>query len=40
MSEEVTEINQNKEIPVRFKPRARLLIQLGDQLIKNESIAN
>ena len=39
MSEEVTKINQDKEIPVRFKPRARLLIQLGDQLIKNESIA-
>lgn len=28
-----------KEIPAKFKPRARLLIQLGDQLIKNESIA-
>lgn len=27
------------EIPVRFKPRARLLSQLGDQLIKNEYIA-
>jgi len=27
------------EIPVKFKPRARLLLQLGDQLIKNESIA-
>lgn len=39
MSEEITIINQDKEIPVRFKPRARLLIQLGDQLIKNESIA-
>lgn len=25
--------------PVSFKPRARLLLQLGDQLIKNESIA-
>ncbi len=30
---------KNKEIPVKFKPRARLLLQLGDQLIKNESIA-
>lgn len=29
----------DKEIPVKFKPRARLLLQLGDQLIKNESIA-
>jgi signal transduction histidine kinase len=29
----------DKEIPAKFKPRARLLIQLGDQLIKNESIA-
>lgn len=29
----------NKEIPANFKPRARLLLQLGDQLIKNESIA-
>ncbi|MDB9882012.1 ATP-binding protein [Bacteroidia bacterium] len=28
-----------KERPVRFKHRARLLLQLGDQLIKNESIA-
>lgn len=31
--------NNNREIPVKFKPRARLLLQLGDQLIKNESIA-
>lgn len=29
----------DKIIPARFKPRARLLLQLGDQLIKNESIA-
>lgn len=29
----------DKEIVAKFKPRARLLIQLGDQLIKNESIA-
>lgn len=27
------------EITLNFKPRARLLLQLGDQLIKNESIA-
>lgn len=27
------------EIVAKFKPRARLLLQLGDQLIKNESIA-
>ncbi len=31
--------NTETEIPAKFKPRARLLIQLGDQLIKNESIA-
>jgi len=30
---------KDKEIAVKFKPRARLLLQLGDQLIKNESIA-
>jgi signal transduction histidine kinase len=30
---------EDKEILVNFKPRARLLLQLGDQLIKNESIA-
>jgi len=29
----------DKEIKAKFKPRARLLLQLGDQLIKNESIA-
>jgi anti-sigma regulatory factor (Ser/Thr protein kinase) len=28
-----------KSIPLTFKPRARIIIQLGDQLIKNESIA-
>ena len=28
-----------REIIAKFKPRARLLLQLGDQLIKNESIA-
>lgn len=39
MSKEIAKPNKNKEIPVRFKPRARLLLQLGDQLIKNESIA-
>lgn len=37
MSKEIVKID--KETPVRFKPRARLLLQLGDQLIKNESIA-
>lgn len=31
--------NQDQIKPVSFKPRARLLLQLGDQLIKNESIA-
>jgi len=31
--------SRDREIPVKFKPRARLLLQLGDQLIKNESIA-
>lgn len=39
MSEDITVKSIVKEVPVRFKPRARLLIQLGDQLIKNESIA-
>lgn len=32
------EFSEN-EITLSFKPRARLLLQLGDQLIKNESIA-
>ncbi|UFH36439.1 sensor histidine kinase [Flavobacterium acetivorans] len=32
-------IKKDKQSVVNFKPRARLLIQLGDQLIKNESIA-
>jgi hypothetical protein len=36
MSKEMDSID--KEIPAKFKPRARLLIHLGDQLIKNESI--
>lgn len=39
MSKEIVKANKDKETPVRFKPRARLLLQLGDQLIKNESIA-
>jgi len=39
MSKEITKTNTDRETPVRFKPRARLLLQLGDQLIKNESIA-
>lgn len=30
---------RGREITAKFKPRARLLLQLGDQLIKNESIA-
>jgi len=29
----------DREIKANFKPRARLLLQLGDQLIKNETIA-
>lgn len=37
MSKEISSFG--KEITAKFKPRARLLIQLGDQLIKNESIA-
>lgn len=37
MSKEI--VKKDQEIPVKFKPRARLLLQLGDQLIKNESIA-
>lgn len=37
MSKEIDSLDT--EIPAKFKPRARLLIQLGDQLIKNESIA-
>jgi signal transduction histidine kinase len=37
MSEEIK--NNDTEITATFKPRARLLTQLGDQLIKNESIA-
>jgi len=32
-------LNTFKEFKASFKPRARLLLQLGDQLIKNESIA-
>lgn len=36
---ELNSILNDKEIEASFKPRARLLIQLGDQLIKNESIA-
>ncbi|MBO4752498.1 MAG: sensor histidine kinase [Bacteroidales bacterium] len=31
--------NEEQERIAKFKPRARLLLQLGDQLIKNESIA-
>ena len=32
-------LKNSKERVAKFKPRARLLLQLGDQLIKNESIA-
>lgn len=39
MSNELVISELDSAIPVRFKPRARLLLQLGDQLIKNESIA-
>ena len=38
MNELIPIINET-EITAKFKPRARLLLQLGDQLIKNESIA-
>lgn len=38
MMENETSANE-REIIAKFKPRARLLLQLGDQLIKNESIA-
>ncbi|WP_299684810.1 ATP-binding protein [uncultured Dokdonia sp.] len=36
---ELFNYSDKTEIVASFKPRARLLIQLGDQLIKNESIA-
>ena len=36
---EIIRLNNDIEILAKFKPRARLLVQLGDQLIKNESIA-
>jgi len=39
MSKKIANTTKNKETSVRFKPRARLLLQMGDQLIKNESIA-
>jgi signal transduction histidine kinase len=39
MSNKIEDNSANISTPVRFKPRARLLLQLGDQLIKNESIA-
>lgn len=39
MKNEIDRIKNQTELPVKFKPRARLLLQLGDQLIKNESIA-
>ncbi len=31
--------NENKSIKMSFKPKSRLLLQLGDQLIKNEKVA-
>lgn len=38
--ENKNELNiKGRQINATFKPRARLLLQLGDQLIKNESIA-
>lgn len=40
MSDIVKYNDNNEELrTLSFKPRARLLLQLGDQLIKNESIA-
>jgi signal transduction histidine kinase len=39
MSEELVKLDDDKKIDVKFKPRARLLLQLGDQLIKNVHIA-
>jgi anti-sigma regulatory factor (Ser/Thr protein kinase) len=33
------EHSEGRIVAAKFKPRARLLLQLGDQLIKNESIA-
>jgi len=36
---EIEKLDDSSEEQAIFKPRARLLIQLGDQLIKNESIA-
>lgn len=39
MSKELINSSKDTKIPVKFKPRARLLLQLGDQLIRNESIA-
>lgn len=38
MTDSLSTLNE-KERVAKFKPRARLLLQLGDQLIKNESIA-
>ncbi|WP_121667319.1 sensor histidine kinase [Mesonia aquimarina] len=35
----MSDLNISKEHEANFKPKARLLLQLGDQLIKNESIA-
>lgn len=38
MTNQLTTLNDIERV-ARFKPQARLLLQLGDQLIKNESIA-
>ena len=39
MPEEEMTLKEDKKLQVNFKPRARLLLQLGDQLIKNVNIA-
>ncbi len=39
MNTDLERTNNEREIQAKFRPRAQLLIQLGDQLIKNESIA-
>lgn len=39
MSDKLVKLDEDKKIDVKFKPRARLLLQLGDQLIKNVNIA-
>lgn len=39
MNMDIMKYNSDIEIVANFKPRARLLLQLGNQLIKNEGIA-